>query len=177
MLSAHLNKCAGDGQHCWLTMPGRKKLRVVAPAFWCEFVPAQFTMESPLSWLTGSAHSRLPHEWPVKSSTQEVSHASAQVKRSEQPTEVAQEPAASPASTRGRGWLYAMIVLLAGCAGAAEDAPNDEPAAEPPAVESTWCCASHTDRGVRIDTFCGPNEEWSVNWANRNQNVRCWEVP
>ena len=66
---AHLTKCAGDAQYCWLTMPGRKKLRVVAPAFWCEFVPGHFSTEStPLSWLAESPHSRLPHEWPARRS-------------------------------------------------------------------------------------------------------------
>ena len=78
--------------------------------------------------------------------------------------------------------LFAAALLVAACGGSAQDAPIGEvdPAEEPglsaPAVESTWCCASHTAQGVRIETFCGPDEEWSVNWSNRNPNVRCWEV-
>lgn len=113
MLTAHLNKCAGDGQYCWLTMPGRRKLKVVAPAFWCEFVPEQFTMESPLSWLTGSAHSRLPHEWPAKSRTQEDNHGRGGNASPEQVASegVTQSPAVPERSARGRGWLYSLGVL------------------------------------------------------------------
>ncbi len=79
-------------------------------------------------------------------------------------------------------WLlmFTAILLaataLVGCGGDAGEL-DPEPDVAAPEEIGRWCCASRTAQGVRIDTFCGPNEEWSVHWSNLNQNPTCWHVP